>query len=53
VREEIEEVAPRPSNGFNTEVAKASKIAGFITVCVLYIRIRMRKIVIVVEKQIQ
>ena len=53
MREEIEEVVPRPSNGFNTEVAKASKIAGFITVCILYIRIRMRKIVIVVEKQIQ
>ena len=61
VRKEIEgKAAPRPSNRFNTEVAKqllfdreASKIAGFITACILYIRIRIRKIVVVVEKQIQ
>ena len=49
---------PQPNTGSNIEVAKLqtfngkiSKILGFLTICKLYIRIRMREMV--VEEQIQ
>jgi len=51
-------VAPRPNTKFNAEIAKlltfdrdTSKVAGFVMICKIYIRIRMRDIS--VKKQIQ
>lgn len=51
--EEEEEVALRPSSKFNVEMAKpslfdeeASNIVGFMTACKLYIRMKMKEVVI-------
>jgi len=50
---EEEEVALRPSSKFNVEMAKpslfdeeASNIVGFMTACKLYIRMKMKEVVI-------
>ena len=56
--EGVKVVAPEPNTRSNIEVAKLpmfneniSKVPGFITVCKLYLRMRIRNIV--VEEQIQ
>ena len=55
---ELAVVISRPDIGSNVEVAKpqtfnreAGKVLGFLTACRLYIRMRMREVII--EKQIQ